>query len=449
MTVYTDLVAHVLFPLHERFKHHDTVHRQQALETSQWWEPEKIATLQARNLRHFLTEVGRHVPYFRDRFAEVGFHPEQVATPADLAALPLMDKQTMRAAGDRLRSEVAGPLQRFNTGGSSGEPLIFYMGQRVSHDVAAKWRATRWWGVELGDPEIVLWGSPIERSKQDWVREVRDRLLRTRLLPAFELSPANQDRFLKIIRRVRPRQLFGYPSAYALLAERAAARGIAMDDLGIRVVFCTSERLYDHQREVIERCFNAPVANGYGARDAGFLAHACPEGGLHLSAEDVVVEVVDPASGRPVRTGELGELVVTHTATSDYPFIRYRTGDMGRLATEPCLCGRGLPCLAEVEGRATDFVVAADGTVMHGLALIYILRDMAEVASFRIHQESRERTRVQVVATDGWGEAETHHVVEGLRARLGPEVEVVVERVDEIPPEASGKFRYVVSEVAP
>jgi len=447
--MYTDLVAHYLFPLHERLKHHDTVRRLRELEESQWWPAERIATLQARNLRHFLTEVGRQVPYFRDRFREVGFHPERVAGPADLALLPLMDKEAMRAAGDRLRSEVAGPLQRFNTGGSSGEPLIFYMGRaRVSHDVAAKWRATRWWGVELGDPEIVLWGSPIERSKQDWVREARDRLLRTRLLPAFELSPANQDRFLETIRKVRPRQLFGYPSAYALLAERAAARGLAMDDLGIRVVFCTSERLYDHQREAIERCFGAPVANGYGARDAGFLAHACPEGGLHLSTEDVVAEVVDPATGRPVGPGELGELVVTHTATADYPFIRYRTGDMGRLATEPCLCGRGLPCLAEVEGRATDFVVAADGTVMHGLALIYILRDMAEVASFRIHQESLDRTRVQVVARKGWSEVETRHVVEGLRARLGPEVEVAVEQVDEIPPEASGKFRYVVSEVA-
>ncbi|RMF77608.1 MAG: phenylacetate--CoA ligase family protein, partial [Nitrospirae bacterium] len=442
--MYTRIVSRLLFPLHERLKGHDTVARLARLEESQWWEPERIAELQGRNLRRFLVEIGRHVPYFRERFAELGFRPERVTGAADLAALPPMDKEAVRAAGDRLRSERAGRLSRFNTGGSSGEPLIFYLGERVSHDVAAKWRATRWWGVEIGDPEVVLWGSPIERSKQDWVREARDRLLRTRLLPAFEMSPANQDRFLEVIRRVRPRQLFGYPSAFALLAERARARGVAMDDLGIRVVFCTSERLYDHQRQAIEACFHAPVANGYGARDAGFLAHACPEGGLHLSAEDVVVEVVDPESGRPLGPGELGEIVVTHTATTDYPFVRYRTGDLGRLAAGRCPCGRGLPCLAEVEGRATDFVVAADGTVMHGLALIYILRDMPEVARFRIHQESRERTRVQVVARDGWSEGLTRRVVEGFRARLGPEVEVAVEVVEAIPPEASGKFRYVV-----
>jgi phenylacetate-CoA ligase len=87
-------------------------------------------------------------------------------------------------------------LARFNTGGSSGEPLIFLIGkERISHDVAAKWRATRWWGVDIGDPEIVVWGSPIELTAQDRIRQFRDRLLRTQLLPAFEMSESQARRF--------------------------------------------------------------------------------------------------------------------------------------------------------------------------------------------------------------------------------------------------------------
>ena len=447
--MYTRLVSHLLFPLHERLKGHCSVALMRALERSQWLPPESIAELQAENLRLFLGEIGRCVPYFRRRFQEVGLVPDAVSGPADLTALPLMDKAAMRGAGDGLRADGARRLRRYNTGGSSGEPLIFYLGsRRISHDVAAKLRATRWWGVDIGDPEIVLWGSPIEHSKQDRMRELRDRVMRTKLLPAFEMSIANQDRFLRIIRRVRPRMLFGYPSAYALLASRAEACGLVMNDLPIRVVFVTSEQLYDHQREVIERVFGAPVANGYGARDAGFLAHTCPEGRLHLSAEHVVVEVVDPATKAPVAPGGSGELVVTHTATADYPFVRYRTGDIGRLATTPCLCGRGLPVLAEVEGRTTDFVVAADGTVMHGLALIYILRDMPEVAAFKIVQESLERTRVFVVPRNGWSSAADRAVKTGFQQRLGSAVAVQIEVVGEIPRDASGKYRYVVSHVA-
>ncbi|MDS4059846.1 MAG: phenylacetate--CoA ligase family protein, partial [Candidatus Contendobacter sp.] len=100
-----------------------------------------------------------------------------------------------------------------------------------------------------------------------------------------------------------------------------------MDDLGIAVAFVTSERLYDDQREIIARIFGCRVANGYGARDAGFIAHECPSGGMHLSAEDIVVELIDQ-DGRPVQAGEAGEIVVTHLATRDFPLVRYRTGDI-------------------------------------------------------------------------------------------------------------------------
>jgi phenylacetate-CoA ligase len=286
-----------------------------------------------------------------------------------------------RAASGATRAFMAGclpcarGLARFNTGGSSGEPLIFFIGkERVSHDVAAKWRATRWWGVDIGDPEIVVWGSPIELGSQDRIRALRDKLLRTELLPAFEMSEAKLDGMLAAIRHRRPKMLFGYPSALSHIARHAEARGQRMDDLGVKVAFVTSERLYDEQRAAIERVFGCPVANGYGGRDAGFIAHQCPHGGMHITAEDIIVEIVD-REGRVLPPGQAGEIVVTHLATRDFPFIRYRTGDVAVLDDARCACGRGLPMLKEIQGRSTDFVVAADGTVMHGLALIYVLRD--------------------------------------------------------------------------
>jgi phenylacetate-CoA ligase len=109
---------------------------------------------------------------------------------ADLSALPLLTKHDIRSNTDRLQADGHGPLTRYNTGGSSGEPLIFFMGKgRKTHDVAAKWRATRWWNVDIGDRELVVWGSPIELAAQDRLRRLRDALLRSHLLPAFEMSP--------------------------------------------------------------------------------------------------------------------------------------------------------------------------------------------------------------------------------------------------------------------
>lgn len=448
-SLYTALVSRVLFPMHELLKRHTSVAVRRSLERSQWSSPAELQALQLQRLRRLLERAHRSVPYYRDLFRDIGFDPARdLKSLDDLARLPRLDKPLIRANAERLKAEDAVGLARFNTGGSSGEPLIFHIGrERVSHDVAAKWRATRWWDVDIGDPEMVVWGSPIELGAQDGVRAVRDRMLRTELLPAFQMSAEKLDGFLARIRAARPRMLFGYPSALSHIARHAKARGQRMDDLGIKVAFVTSERLYDEQREQIASTFGCPVANGYGGRDAGFIAHQCPQGGMHITAEDIIVETLDP-DGRPVAPGTAGEIVVTHLATGDFPFIRYRTGDVGILGDSACACGRGLPLLKEIQGRTTDFLVTRDGTVMHGLALVYILRDLSQVKAFKIVQESLDLTRVQVV-TDTSLSGIHQTIVNGFKSRLGAGVEVEVEQVEAIAPEKSGKFRYVISKVDP
>ena len=445
MSPYTHLVAGLLFPLQERLKNHTTLAVRRAMDETQWWPVERLDELRVERLRGLLIAAAEHVAHYRDVFAEVGFDPRRVETLADLRRLPLLTKSVIRAEGERMQSDVARGLSRCNTGGSSGEPLIFYLGdERVSHDVAAKWRATRWWDVDIGDREIVVWGSPIELASQDRIRALRDRLMRTELLPAFAMSEQGLDRFVERIRRRRPKMLFGYPSALSLIGEHAGKRGIALDRLGIKVAFVTSERLYDHQREAISAAFGCPVANGYGSRDAGFIAHQCPSGGMHLTAEDVIVEIVDD-KGQVQPPGVPGEIVVTHLATSDFPFIRYRTGDFAALGEDSCPCGRGLPLLTDIQGRSTDFVVAADGTVMHGLALIYVLRDLPEVSRFKIVQQSRDDVLVQVVPGDGFAPASEERIRVGLKARLGQSVRITIETVAAIAAEKSGKHRYVTS----
>jgi phenylacetate-CoA ligase len=446
---WTWMVANALFPLHERLKGHSSVARRRELEASQWWPRDRLRAYQLQRLRAFVAHLARRVPYYRDLFDERGIRAEEIDSLEALARLPFLTKPIIRANLERLKAEGAGPLKRYNTGGSSGEPLIFFMGKdRISHDVAAKWRATRWWGVDIGDRELVVWGSPVELKAQDRLRSLRDRLFRSELLPAFEMSASNLDRFVDRIRAVRPAMLFGYPSSLSLIAAHAEKGGVRLDDLGIRVAFVTSERLYDHQRATIERVFGCRVANGYGGRDAGFIAHECPAGGMHISAEDIIVEIVD-REGRPVAPGEAGEIVVTHLATGDFPFLRYRTGDVGVLSDAHCPCGRGLPLLAEVQGRSTDFVVAADGTVMHGLALIYVVRDLPGIERFKIVQESLQRTRVLLVPGAGYAPQTAERIRVGLRQRLGANVTVDVETVSDIPAERSGKYRYVASLVSP
>lgn len=445
--LYTRLVSNVIFPLQERLKNHNTVAIHRQLEQTQWWPRERIEAFQLQRLRQLISHAEQFVPYYRNLFNSIGLTAADIHSHADLKHIPFLKKSDIRGNLESFKSERARHLSRFNTGGSSGEPLIFFIGnERVSHDVAAKWRATRWWNVDIGDREIVVWGSPIELTAQDKVRQIRDRLMRTHLIPAFEMSEPKLDEFVQTIRTFRPTMLFGYPSSISLIAKHAEKRGQTMNDIGIKVAFVTSERLYDHQREEISRVFGCPVANGYGGRDAGFIAHQCPQGGMHITAEDIIVEIVDQA-GNAVPSGTSGEVVVTHLATSEFPFIRYRTGDIAALSEERCHCGRGLPVLQEIQGRSTDFVVAENGTVMHGLAVIYPIRDIKGIAAFKVTQHSTLHIIVQIVPDENCPPNVETIIAAGICNRLGNNVKVEVERVSEILPEKSGKFRYIVSHV--
>lgn len=445
--IYTNLVSSIIFPVHEMLKGHTSVAVRREMEASQWWTPKRILEHQIQRLKRLLERAEEEVPYYRRLFAEHDFSASRVQGAEDLQRLPFLTKALIRANSHDLRSRRASGLARLNTGGSSGEPLVFYVGkERVSHDVAAKWRATRWWDVDIGDREIVVWGSPIELGAQDRLRSLRDSLLRTELLPAFEMSDTRLGEFIHIIRQRRPRMLFGYPSALSYIARYANENNVTLDNLGIRVAFVTSERLYDDQRAIISEVFGCHVANGYGGRDAGFIAHECPQGGMHITAEDLIVEVVD-SDGSVLPAGEPGELVITHLATADFPFIRYRTGDVGILDDNSCRCGRGLPLLKEIQGRTTDFIFAQDGTAMHGLALIYVLRDLAGIREFKVIQENLDLVRVLLVKDSSYDHSAEITIRDGFRERLGDRVTINIEYLESTPKDASGKFRYIVSNV--
>jgi phenylacetate-CoA ligase len=278
------------------------------------------------------------------------------------------------------------------------------------------------------------------------VKTVRDRLINQLVLNAFAMSPARMDQYLDAIEAFAPRCLYGYASSVALLAAHAQERNRKLHLPQLKVVCTTGEPLFDYQRALIQSVVGAPVANEFGSRDIGFTAHETPQGQVLLMSESIILEVLDEA-GQPVSPGEMGEAVMTGLCSEAQPFIRYRTGDMVRMSTEPDRAGRGLHVIAEVVGRRTDFLVGADGSIMHALAGIYVLRATEGVAEFKLIQHSLRDVEVLVVPSSRWSPASEQAIGAGLRQRLGEAVRVTVRVVENIAPEASGKHRYVVSHV--
>lgn len=448
MKLPSRIAGGLIYPLQERVFRRPTFAYLTELEKSQWLARSAVEALQLEKLRALLNVARTHSPWHRARMQEAGLEPDAITSVADLRKLPLMNKQDAATHRDEIVWRgVPGGAFRYNTGGSSGQPLIFHFGRtRQAADAAGRMRARRWWGVEPGEPEVYLWGAPVELNKTDWVKTIRDRLINQLVLNAFAMSPESMDRYLDAMEAYRPRCVYGYASSLALLAAHAKGRKRKPRLPQLKVVCTTGEPLHDYQRALIGEVFAAPVANEYGSRDIGFNAHETPHGQMLLTSESVILEVLDEA-GNPVAEGGMGEAVMTGLCSEAQPFIRYRTGDMVRVSHEPNRAGRGLHVLAEVIGRSTDFLVRADGTIMHALAGIYVVRATEGVAEFKLIQHDLRDVEVLVVANSRWTPACAEAIDAGLRQRLGQDVRVTVRVVHEIAPEASGKYRYVVSHV--
>ena len=278
------IVNRAIFPLHERLKGKPTHPILGELETSQWLDPGAIRQIQFRKLRRHLDFAYREVPYYTRLLDDHGLQPWRIQNLADFARIPFLTKDIVRAHFKELqpRTPLRG-VQRLSSGGSTGAPVTVMVDRlRAAFTDATRLRAHRWFGADIGVREVVLWGSPIELTRQDRIRAVRDRLINSRLLSAFDLSEAAMTSYGEVLRRYRPVKMYGYASALALLAGYLARQGWTPGDGWPRVIFTTAEPLYDFQRALLKSVFGCPVSVEYGCRDGGLVANECPDGGLHV-----------------------------------------------------------------------------------------------------------------------------------------------------------------------
>lgn len=160
----------------------------------------------------------------------------------------------------------------------------------------------------------------------------------------------------------RPAMLVGTPSHVLYLAERIRERGLSPRDLGLKAGLFGAEPGAGEagSRTRLQAAFGCRSHDLYGiAEVSAMLAGECPEQqGLHWAEDHVLVEVIDPRTLEPCRPGEAGVLVLTDLTRQNMPLLRYWTGDMATLSTEPCPCGRThARSIGGIRGRADELVI--------------------------------------------------------------------------------------------
>jgi len=153
--------------------------------------------------------------------------------------------------------------------------------------------------------------------------------------------------------------------------------------------------------------------------------------GLHLSQENLYVEILDDA-GRPTPAGEEGNVVITDLFNYGMPFIRYVNGDRAVAGWKTCPCGRGLPLLTKVTGRRLDTLETTDGRKVPGEFFPHLLKDYAAVRRFQVVQSTRDTITIKLVAPD-FSDSDRESLLAAIRVCAGWEVHLDLQLVSEIP----------------
>ncbi|RMH19052.1 MAG: phenylacetate--CoA ligase family protein [Acidobacteria bacterium] len=418
-----------------------------AAEERESWDEERWRAWQQERLAALLERAARRVPYYRRYWRRQGGREPW----RRLERWPILRKEAVRAEPLAFLADDVRRRRMYveHTSGSTGTPLTLYWSRATVRAWYALFeaRVRRWHGVGRGDRWAHLGGQLVAASERRrppyWVWNAG---LRQLYLSSYHLAPATAAAYVDALRRHRVRYVLGYPSSLATLARLALEQGLEPPPLAVAIA--NAEPLYDHQRRWIESAFRCPVRDTYGMAEIACAASECGSGALHLWPEVGVLEILERDADRGVEAGGEGRIVATGLLNADMPLVRYDTGDVGALAAgdEPCTCGRRLPRLASVEGRADDLLRTPDGRVVGRLDPVF--KADLPIREAQIVQRAIDRVEVKVVPAAGYDAACAAQIADRLSQRLGPEVAVDVVAVAAIP-RIAGKFRAVVSELPP
>ncbi len=414
------------------------------LETSQWWSLQEQADYQDECLRGMIRHAYDSVPYYREVFEERKLRPEDIRTSADLPKLPLLTKQIVRQrAADLISREI--PRRRMvhgHTGGTTGTAM-----QLMNDPETTQWQWAVWWrhhrrfGIDVSEPFIVFAGrSVVPLADMDPPFWRRNYPMHQTYVSIHHMTQNNMAPLVDYLQTRRVSYYSGYPSGLYLLATYLLSKGIHLKNPP-RVVFTGAETVLPHQRWAIEQALETEVADQYGASEMAGNISECRKHVYHVDMEFGVVEF-EPSAALPQSQRRI---ICTGLRNLSMPLIRYEIGDIATLRNQACPCGRQAPAVERIDGRVESYIITPDGRQLGRLDFLF--KDTSTIQEAQLVQDRLDQVVVKVVRGEGYSGADAEHLLTDMRSYLGEAIQIEIEYVDEIPREANGKFRQIVSSV--
>lgn len=431
------------FGIKERLLRHGGRYRAycRELTESQWWNQADLQADQNERLRRLIAYCYEQIPYYRDLFDRLRLGPGDVRTTADLQALPILEKETVRSQPNRfLPRRAPERLVAHTTGGTTGTPLRYFATPSAIQFNYAVYevRFRHWAGVRFGERMASMNGRVIVGMDVDEPPFWRHNPAFNQLyLSAYHLSPRNLPHYVERLQRFDPQVFVGYVSTVHAIARFMLDTG-NVGTVRPRAVLVSSETLFDWMRADIEQAFQCRVFDGYSLGELVAFVSQCDAGSMHVSPEYGVVELVEIEGQH--------EIVATGLMNYGMPLLRYRTGDVAEpAAAGACECGRQLPRLGRIMGRIDDRIITPDGNTVGPAALSLALQDVPNLRAAQIVQDTTAGVVVRLDTTGAFTHEDEQFLLDELRKRVGHALAIEFEHVPHIPRTGAGKQRLIVS----
>lgn len=313
-----------------------------------------------QKLREIVHHAYDQAPAMKAKFDLAGVKPDDIRSVQDLERLPITEKTELvqlQKQDPPFGGLVAVPMKELGRIFASPGPI--YEPYELVYDDDRWAQAFFAAGFRPGDIGQITFSYhmvPFAMMLDDSLRKMG--------CLAVPTGVGNTELQVGIMKDLRVNAFLGTPSFLLAMADKAEAMGFDLhEDIHLEVAFVAAEMLPESLREQLETRLGMLIRQSYGTADVGCLGYECYHlNGMHWP-DNVVVEIVDPETGKQLGPGEVGEVVAT-VFNKTYPLIRFGTGDLSYYTDEPCPCGRTTHRLVKIVGRV-DQVTKVKGMFIH------------------------------------------------------------------------------------
>ncbi|EXB45641.1 phenylacetate--CoA ligase family protein [Acinetobacter sp. 1000160] len=414
------------------------------LENSACWSENEIKLYQEEAILKTIKYAINNVPYYKKLVAKGELIIPEIYSIDQLQSFPIITKEIISKNKDDFIVKES-QLKRVNgsTGGSTGIPLKYVMSsENALYSSLLLDRGLGLAGYRAGDRLAIIAGGSLVGIKKPLRKRIVEKLANVRYYSSYGMDDKQLELYSKDIIDFQPKFLRGYASALNALATYMQANGLT-SKLKISAIFSTSEVLVKNVRENIENAFGCEVYDGWGLNDGGATAFECHQhSGMHIDPERAYIEIVEDETTKEFGEG-VGRIIITNLIDKVMPFIRYDSGDIGRIDFSECVCGKKTPRIFVNYGRVTDTLVIAGKVI--GVPVLTVLMGKVPVLQYQIAKTGENQMTFRIIKSPDYNQSFEDYIRRSISERIG-NIDLVFNYVDCITPPQGKKHKFLVDE---